>query len=54
MTTKPEYPWMQNAIYEPRPTLERADPTPIPLGYRVFLVCAVLAIIGGALAGLAN
>jgi len=44
--------WMNEAIYEPRPTLH-SDPAGPSRGWRVFWILAALVVVCGGLAGLA-
>lgn len=57
MTTQHDpFEWLvRESVYQPTPrTIEPARAEPIPLGWKVFLVCAVLFLASCALAGLAH
>lgn len=45
-----EYPWMQNACYEPAPLPRHYGKPRMSLALRIFIVLAILVVIGGALA----
>jgi hypothetical protein len=53
MTSDNKFDWMRETVYEPRPMLTPAHPTPIPLGWRVFIILGMIACVCGALAALA-
>ncbi len=45
--------WMvREQVYQPRRTIEPARPEPIPLGWKIFLTLAGIAIVCGALAAM--
>lgn len=44
-----EFPWMQNACYEPAPLPRRYGKPRMSLQLRIFITLAILAVITGAL-----